>query len=169
MSEANHAPNSRVSGSADMAATLLKLWKRFARFPWGQRLFSAALGRMIPYTGALGARVVLLEPGHARVVLRERRGIRNHLGSVHAAALTNLGELASGLAMMTAAPAGVRGIPVRLTTEFVKKARGLLTAESTATFPVVTQPTEHETTAEIVDESGAIVARVTALWRIAPV
>lgn len=159
---------SRVSGGADMAAKLLKMWTRSGSLPGGRWLFNRALGRMIPYTGALGATVVFLEPGNARVELRERRGVRNHLGSVHAAALTNLGELASGLAMMTAAPPGIRGIPIRLTTEFIKKARGVLTAESAATFPVVTAPTEHEAVAEIVDESGATVARVTALWRIAP-
>lgn len=152
-----------------MAATLLKMWKRSASLPAGRWLFNRALGRMIPYTGALGATVLFLEPGHARVELRERRGVRNHLGSVHAAALTNLGELASGLAMMTAAPPGIRGIPIRLTTEFIKKARGVLTAESSATCPVVTAPTEHETVAQIMDEGGTIVARVTALWKIAPV
>jgi acyl-coenzyme A thioesterase PaaI-like protein len=124
---------------------------------------------MIPYTGALGARVVELESGHARVELRERRGVRNHLGSVHAAALTNLGELASGLAMMTAATAGVRGIPIRLTTEFFHKARGVLVAESRATFPHVTESTDHEAVAEIRDADEVVVARVTALWRISPV
>lgn len=156
------------SGGADMAARLLRMWSRLSGLPRGRWLFSRALGRMIPYTGGLGATVIELRPGYARVELRERRAVRNHLGSVHAAALTNLGELASGLAMMTAAPTGVRGIPIRLTTEFVKKARGVLTAESTATFPAVTAPTEHQAVAEIRDESDVVVARVTAQWRIAP-
>ena len=70
--------------------------------------------------------------------------------------------------MMTAATPDVRGIPIRLTTDFIKKARGVLTAESTATFPVVTEPTEHEAVADIFDESGDLVARVTALWKISP-
>jgi acyl-coenzyme A thioesterase PaaI-like protein len=159
----------RTSGSADLAAKLLDMWARLSGKPGGTWAFSKLLGRMIPYTGALGARVVLLERGHARVILRERRGVRNHLGSVHAAALTNLGELASGLAMMTAARPGVRGIPIRLTTEFLRKARGTLTAESHATFPHVTQNTDHEAVAEIHDGDGILVARVTALWRISPV
>ena len=156
------------SGGAAMADRLLTLWQRLSSKPGGSWLFSRMLGRMIPYTGGMGARVVHLERGHARVVLKERRAIRNHLGSVHAAALTNLGELASGLALMTALPPDVRGIPVRLTTEFLKKARGVLTAESTASFPRVTEPMEHQGMAEIRDETGEIVARVTAIWRLAP-
>ena len=160
---------STSNASGSMAAKLLGMWRRLAGVPGGMWIFSRLLGRMIPYTGGLGAKVVELEPGHARVQLRERRAVRNHLGSIHAAALTNLGELASGLAMMTAASPAVRGIPIRLTTEFIKKARGVLTAESHATFPVVTQDTDHEAVAEIRDEAGVIVARVTATWRISPV
>jgi acyl-coenzyme A thioesterase PaaI-like protein len=158
----------KESGSAALAARLLAMWHRCSRLPFGEHIFSRMLGRMIPYTGALGAVVTHLEPGYATVVLRERRGVRNHLGSVHAAALTNLGELASGLAMMTAAPPGVRGIPIRLTTDFIQKARGVLTAESTATFPVVSAPTEHETRAEIRNADGVVVARVAALWKLSP-
>jgi acyl-coenzyme A thioesterase PaaI-like protein len=156
------------SGSTEMAARLMSLWSRLSALPGGRWMFSKMLGAMIPYTGSIGARVLLLERGHARVQLRERRAVRNHLGSIHAAALTNLGELASGLAMMTAAPEGVRGIPIRLTTEFIKKARGVLVAESRATFPLVTSPTEHEAFAEITDSSGDVVARVTALWKVSP-
>jgi acyl-coenzyme A thioesterase PaaI-like protein len=157
------------TGSAAVAKRLLVAWNRLSGIPGGRWIFSVVLGRMIPYTGALGATVLLLEPGHARVGLRDRRGVRNHLGSIHAAALTNLGELASGLALMSAAPDTVRGIPIRLTTEFLKKARGTLVAESRASFPIVTEPAEHEAVAEVHDESGDLVARVTALWKVSPI
>ena len=156
------------SGSAAIADRLLTMWTRLSPRPGGRWLFSRMLGRMIPYTGSMHALVTELERGRARVVLREHRAIRNHLGSVHAAALTNLGELASGLALMTSAPPDVRGIPIRLTTEFFKKARGVLVAESTASFPRATEPIEHEAVAEVRDEAGDVVARVTAVWRVAP-
>lgn len=156
---------------AGLAARLLGSWRRLRGVPGGAWLFSRAVGRMAPYTGSIGARVVELEPGRAVVQLRDRRRVRNHLRSVHAIALANLGELASGLAATAAMPPGVRGIPVHIGIDYIKKARGLLTATGTAVLPDVKDSAAAEVHADIRDVEGDVVARVTVRWqleRVAP-
>ena len=149
--------------------SLVGLWNRLAGWPFGPRIFSVVFGWKVPYSGSIRPRIQVLEPGHAVVQLRDRRGVRQHLGSVHAVALCNLGEMTSGLAMIAALPPSVRGIVTRIEVEYLKKARGLLTATSSARPPdSVTESIDHPVQAEIADEAGDIVSRVTVHWRLGP-
>ncbi|HEU4454316.1 MAG TPA: hotdog fold domain-containing protein [Longimicrobium sp.] len=143
-------------------------WEKLSPRPGGKLLFSFLLGRIVPYTGTIGARVEELRPGFARATLRDRRRVRNHLRSVHAIALMNLAELVSGLALNFALPAEARSILVGLSIEYHKKARGTLTGEATA--PVLTDGAERdlEIEAAIRDEAGDVVATAVARWRIGP-
>ena len=145
-------------------------WDRLHQLPGGTWLFSRLLGLTVPYTGTIGAHVRELRPGFARVTLRDRRRVRNHLKSVHALALANLGEVTSGLGMLAALSANVRGIPVSLSIEFVKKGRGTLTAISTSSPPtLVTGPTELDVETLITDATQELVARTTVRWLLSPV
>jgi acyl-coenzyme A thioesterase PaaI-like protein len=143
-------------------------WGRFRRLPFGDRLFSWALGRMVPYSGSIGAVVRDLSPGHARVELADRRKVRNHLSSIHAVALMNLAELSTGLALNTGLPDDARGILVRLTIEYVKKARGTLTSECSVEAPKTNERREVDVEAVIRDASGDVVAKAAARWLVGP-
>lgn len=151
------------------ATRLERFWRRLAPLPGGRWLFGRILRLMVPYSGSIRPMVRELEPGRAVIALKERRRLRNHLGSVHAIALANLGELASGLAMTLALPAEARGIPIRVEVDYHKKARGTITARGRAAPPAAV-PAERDdaATADLVDETGEVVARLVVTWRLAP-
>lgn len=145
---------------------LLRHWRRLSRLPAGRWLFNRLIGRMVPYTGSIHPEVETLEPGYAVVAMADRRAVRNHLRSIHAVALANLGEVTSGLAMITGLAPGIRSIVTRLTITFVRKARGRLVAEARVTIPEVNTVVEHDVSARIRDERGDVVAEVTVTWRL---
>jgi acyl-coenzyme A thioesterase PaaI-like protein len=149
------------------AARLLARWRRLSSLPGGAWLFSRLLSWWVPYTGTIRPRVRELAPGFARITMADRRGVRNHLNSIHAIALVNLGEVTSGLAMVTALPPGARSIVTGLTTEFLKKARGRLVSECSCQAPAsIVDGMEQVVIAQITDTSGDVVARVRVTWRL---
>lgn len=148
--------------------SLLALWNRACSLPAGKTLFSYALRWKVPYSGTIKARVEELSAGYAKVRMGDRRRVRNHFDSIHAVAMTNLGELASGLAMTAAMPPHLRGIPVHFTIEFMKKARGEIVAEGRAPIPETAEQREYEVEATLEDQTGARVARFTARWAVGP-
>ena len=148
--------------------SLLLTWEWLSLYPGGRRLFMYLLGRRVPYTATMGAEVVEFEPGHARVQLEDRKRVRNHLGSVHAIALANLGELATGLAVLGGMPNSARGILTGIEMSYTKKARGLLTADARCEIGKVTEAAEHVVEADIVDAKGDVVATARAKWLLSP-
>ena len=157
-------PNPRSPGFR-----LLRTWRTLSKLPAGRWLFTQVIKRTIPYTGSVNPRVEILEPGHARISITQRRRLEQHLGSIHAVALANVAEFASGAAMSTALPEGYRGIVTRITIEYFKKARGTVTAESRVTLPDLTTEGEHDFLSEITDAAGDVVARATVRWKLGPV
>jgi acyl-coenzyme A thioesterase PaaI-like protein len=149
-------------------ARLLSAWRRLSPLPGGRWLFTQLVKWMIPYTGSVSPRVEVLEPGYARISITQRRKLEQHLGSIHAIALMNLAEFASGAAMTTALPPGFRGIVTKISIEYFKKARGTVTAESRPVLPDLSVDGEFDFTSEIKDQKGDVVARATVRWRLGP-
>lgn len=148
---------------------LLRLWRRLSPLPGGQWLFARIFGFLVPYSGSVAPRIRVLEPGRAEVEIPDRRSNRQHLGSVHAIALLNAAEQASGLAMLAGLPDGIRGIVTAISMQYFRKARGTIRAISNVDVPSVTTDIEVEVTADCVDREGTVVARAIVRWRLGPV
>lgn len=148
--------------------TMLARWEKLGSSRLGRMMFSRALGLAVPYTGSIKPRVLDLAAGRARVELRDRRAVRNHLGSIHAIALVNLGEVTSGLALIASLPPTKRGIVRGLSVEYLKKARGTLTASCECEPPLGDGSVDMEVVARISDAEGEVVSIVRVQWRIGP-
>jgi len=142
------------------------MWGQLSPLPGGKKLFSFLLGRAARYTGTIGATVDHIETGKAVVTMRDRAMVRNHLKSVHAIALMNLGELATGAAVMYQVDGRGRGILKHIGMDYLKKARGTITA--TCEIMVPEEAGKHDLDVEgvLTDKDGEIVAKVRATWRI---
>jgi acyl-coenzyme A thioesterase PaaI-like protein len=163
--------------SASGSLPLEKLWTRFSALPGGRRIFSALVGWIVPYSGSVSPRVEELRPGYARIHMQDRRTVRNHLSSIHAIALMNLGEMVTGVALITSLPHSLpkgqsgRAILTKLSMDYLKKARGRITAECVFTQEAVTQALQSEPplitlNAQLKDKQGQVVATATAVWKV---
>jgi len=151
--------------------TLLRQWENIRRLPLGRWLFSRLIGFTVPYpyAGTIGAQVLTLAPGYARARIADRRRVRNHLRSIHAVALTNLAELTANLALMSRQPAkGARWIVTGLDTEYVKKARGPITACCEMAALDWSQSQDVQGQVELRDAGGDLVMLARPRWRIGP-
>ena len=150
-----------------MANKTLALHDRMRRWPAGQWLFSRAICFKAPYFASIRPRITVLEPGRCEAVLRHRRAVTNHLGTVHAIALCNLAELAGGMVTEASLPDGMRWIPKGVTVECRKTAVGTMRGVATPAIPVVAADTGYElpVVVDVTDPAGDIVFRATiAMW-----
>lgn len=110
----------------------------------------------------------MLLDGYARVSMRDRRRVRNHLNSIHAIAIMNLAEVAGGLALNYGLPSGARAILTSLAIEYLKKGRGTLTAEARIEMPDTSERKEYDFETIVRDAGGEVVARARARWLVGP-
>jgi len=93
----------------------------------GDRLFSFAFAQMAPYFWSIRPRFTVIEPNHAELVIRDRRGVHNHIGTVHAIALCNGLEAAMGALAEASIPADKRWIPKGMKVSYTAKATSDIT------------------------------------------
>jgi len=155
--------------SSDNSHRVVKAWNKLGHTAFGRKLFNFILARTVPYSGNIKAEVLALGNGEVTIAMKDRRAVRNHLKSIHAIALANLGELASGMAMFSKVSNDTRAIVVDLDIKYLKKARGRLIATGKANPPnIIEESTTSIVQAEIKDEFDDIVATINVHWLLSP-
>ena len=156
-----------------MTTQLHAFWKSANSQPvigglFGKRIFSLAYSLKAPYFGTIAPRFEELRPNFARVSMRKRRRITNHIGTVHAIAMCNLAELAAGTLTEVSIPESMRWLPKGMQVDYVKKSTGGVHA--VATLPEVAEGPGRDVpaTVEIKDDAGEVVCRATITMWVSP-
>ena len=144
------------------------MWERLSRIPGGSRIFDGLIARTIPYTGSVRPRVEELRHGFARVSMRDRRAIRNHLDCIHAVALANLAEYTGNLAVAFSMPGDARFIVAGMNVRFEKKARGVITGTCHSPKIANSEKREYEVLVKLHDSQGDLVADATLRTLVGP-
>jgi acyl-coenzyme A thioesterase PaaI-like protein len=120
--------------------------------------------------GSVSPKVIQYELGKCQIEIQERRRLHNPFNSIHALALMNMGELTSGLALLSHTQKMQRqAIVTKLSAEFHKKARGKITAECTISNEMVewlkTNQSGHLNVITLLkDEDGKLCTTCNAEW-----
>ncbi|UPK76686.1 DUF4442 domain-containing protein [Nocardioidaceae bacterium SCSIO 66511] len=103
-------------------ASTYDLYRRLAKLPLGDRVFSFAFTRRAPYFRTVKPRVAEIRPHRAEVHLPKRKAVHNHIGTVHAIAVCNGLEAAMGMLAEATTPKGWRWLPKGMEVSYVAKA-----------------------------------------------
>ena len=102
--------------------TPAEMFEALSRYPMGKQLFSKAVTLKAPYFASISPLFLELKPGRARVKVRNRRKVHNHIGTVNAIAMCAMCEVAAGTMIDSSLPRGLRWIPRGMTVRYLKKA-----------------------------------------------
>ena len=106
---------------------VLTMWNKVRPLPLGSRVFSLLFAQKAPYFASIRPRFTVLEPNRAELMISQRRRVQNHLGTVHAIALSNGLEAAMGALAEATIPADKRWIPKGMEVSYTAKATGDVT------------------------------------------
>jgi acyl-coenzyme A thioesterase PaaI-like protein len=107
---------------------VLALYEKLSAVPLGRRLFSLAIAKKAPYFASIKPEVLSLRANYCEVLIKKRRAVQNHLGTVHVIAIVNGLEMAMGILAEASIPAHLRWIPRGMEVSYPAKATGDITA-----------------------------------------
>lgn len=146
---------------------VLTLWKKTSALPIvGKRVFSFAFSQKAPYFATIRPRFVEIRPNYAELVIPKRRGVHNHLGTVHAIALCNGLEAAMGALAEVTIPSDRRWIPKGMDISYTAKATSDITciAETDPSRWTSENPDLPVRVRGVRDDGTVVIEGVIKLW-----
>lgn len=110
-----------------------ELYQVISALPQGKRLFSILFGQKAPYFSTIHLQVEEMAPHLARVTIPKRRGVQNHIGTVHVIAIANGLEAAMGLLAEATTPQGMRWLPKGMDLKYTGMASSDITCTASTT------------------------------------
>jgi acyl-coenzyme A thioesterase PaaI-like protein len=141
--------------------------------PLARTARTALLRRFVPFVGTARLDIVELSSERCVVVVRNRPRVRNHIGTLHAAAVTLVAESASGLVVGLNVPDDRAPVMKSLRVEFKKRTKGGVRAEATLTGEQIeairsTERGEVDVAVKITDDAGVEAIEATMIWAWTP-
>lgn len=147
----------------------------FTKLPESIRSFalSKAMGRVVKYAGTSGLRFEKLTPNECIVVIKNRKKVQNHIGSVHAAAMGLLAETATGFMTGLTVPDSRIIVIKSMHLEYLKQASGDMKAVATFSDKQLdyirnTEKGDINVPVVITDSNGVETVKATMIWAWAP-
>lgn len=139
--------------------------------PVRKRALSGVMGTAVPFVGTAGIVIERLDASVCELHVPNRRRVQNHIGGVHAAAMTLLAETATGFVVALNVPDDRVPVVKSLSLEFKKRAKGSLRATARLTDEQrerirTEQKGEVDVSVTLTDEGGRepIVAKMIWAW-----
>ena len=143
---------------------VLDMWHKMAPLPGGKFLLSQVISRKAPYFKTLGASIEELRPNYARISMKKRRAVQNHIGTVHVIAICNLLEMTMGVCAEASIPKHLRWIPKGMNVDYTAKAGTDITGIAEIN-PEDWKPGDMDVKVTATDTNGTpVVVGVIKLW-----
>ena len=120
----------------------------------GKEKYTKMVCELAPYFSSIDPRFVDMKPGYVEVHMKNRKEIQNHLGSIHAAAMCNIAELAGGTLTEISLPEGRRWIPSGMNVQYLAKAKTDLKAVACGSGIDWTKPGTLSVPVEVFDTNN---------------
>ena len=144
---------------------IMAMYQKMEKLPAGKTLFSMAICRKAPYFGTVRPRLQEVRQNYCEALLKKRRAVENHIGTVHVIAICNGLEFAMGVLAETSIPSHLRWIPKGMDVRYTAKAESDIRVVAEVAPDAWENGPEVPVTVRALREDGTVVVEGTiSLW-----